>query len=92
MIRRRLVLAAPLLGLPVLAFLACSDDGDGPMEPDDGPGPGPLEDRIAFSSDRDGDFEIYLVNMDGTGVEQLTDDPGEDRGPTWSPGFLRLQP
>ena len=29
--------------------------------------------HIAFMSDRDGDFEIYAVDLDGTNVTQLTD-------------------
>ena len=28
--------------------------------------------RIAFASDRDGDFEIYSIEPDGTGLLQLT--------------------
>jgi TolB protein len=30
---------------------------------------------IAFSSDRDGNPEIYLINADGTGLERLTYGP-----------------
>ena len=40
--------------------------------------------RIAFSSNRDGNYEIYTMNADGTGVARLTNDPGEDRTPSWS--------
>ena len=29
--------------------------------------------RIIFMSDRDGDYEIFVMNADGTGVQQLTD-------------------
>jgi Tol biopolymer transport system component len=41
--------------------------------------------RIAFVSDRDGDFEIYTMNSDGSGVLQLTSDPADDFNPNWSP-------
>ena len=42
--------------------------------------------KIAFASDRDGDWDIYVMNADGTGeVEQLTDDPAHDQWPAWSP-------
>jgi len=42
--------------------------------------------RIAFSSDRDGDFEIYTMNTNGTGILQLTTNSfAEDRAPDWSP-------
>ena len=77
------------VGLPalyVLVGLACSDDSNGPMDPEPGPG----VERIAFTSDRDGDFDIYVMNVDGTEVEQLTDDPGRDVEPDWSPDGSRI--
>ena len=42
--------------------------------------------KIAFTSTRDGDAEIFVMNRDGTGVIQLThDNVHEDLGPEWSP-------
>jgi hypothetical protein len=41
--------------------------------------------RIAFSSDGDGDHEIYLMNSDGTGLVRLTDNQAEDKQPSKSP-------
>jgi hypothetical protein len=44
--------------------------------------------RIAFSTNRDGDLEVYVMNADGSGVANLTRNPGTDEGwayPTWSP-------
>jgi TolB protein len=41
--------------------------------------------RIAFSSDRDANTEIYMMNTDGTDVVRLTDDPASDMEPAWSP-------
>ncbi|HPS86281.1 MAG TPA: DPP IV N-terminal domain-containing protein [Spirochaetota bacterium] len=43
--------------------------------------------KIAFSSNRDGNFKIYVINEDGTNLERLTDTlPGyNDYMPTWSP-------
>jgi TolB protein len=32
-----------------------------------------------------GDFEICVVNRDGTGLHRLTDTPGENTQPDWSP-------
>lgn len=46
--------------------------------------------RIAFASDRTGNFEIYIMNPDGGGLIQITDNPGEDLSPTWSPDGTRL--
>jgi len=40
--------------------------------------------RIVFSSSRDGDFEIYIMNADGSGQRRLTDDPGRDVYPAIS--------
>jgi Tol biopolymer transport system component len=40
---------------------------------------------IAFSSLRDGNDEIYVMNIDGSGERQLTDGPGFDTAPALSP-------
>jgi Tol biopolymer transport system component len=43
-------------------------------------------DRIAFTSRRGGDQELYLMNADGSGLVQLTNtNPGDNRGPDWQP-------
>ena len=50
------------------------------------PAPMPLaEARIAFSSDLDGNRDIYAIKPGGTGLNRLTDDPADDRHPNWSP-------
>jgi Tol biopolymer transport system component len=41
--------------------------------------------QIVFGSDRDGVFEIYVMNADGSGVNRLTDLPKLGRYPSWSP-------
>ena len=46
--------------------------------------------RIAFSSDRDGDREVFVMNADGTGVVQLTDNDSDDWGGFWSPDGTRV--
>ena len=48
----------------------------------------PKGDRIAFTSDRDGDFEIYSMRTDGTDVKRLTHTPGNDAHSAWSPDGL----
>ena len=41
--------------------------------------------RIAFSSGRDGDFEIFVMNADGSGQRQITFNAGQqDRIPSWT--------
>ncbi len=49
-----------------------------------------LIEQIAFQSDRDGDWDIYVMDADGGNVQQLTDDPAGDRYPAWSPDGTRI--
>ena len=46
--------------------------------------------RIAFISNRGGDYEIYSMNADGSGVVQLTDDDFGGEQPAWSPDGRRI--
>jgi Tol biopolymer transport system component len=46
--------------------------------------PGP-NGQIAFSSNRNGNFEIYTMNDDGSDVTRLTEDDANDFDPIWSP-------
>jgi LysM repeat protein len=41
--------------------------------------------RVAFMSARDGNWEVYAVNLDGTGLKRLTSNSANDGLPTWSP-------
>ena len=41
--------------------------------------------RIAFTSNRDGNGEIYVMNADGSGQTRLTNNPAEDMCPAWQP-------
>jgi Tol biopolymer transport system component len=45
----------------------------------------PDGDRIVFSSNRDGTYHIYAMEVDGTGLTKLTDDAAGDLSPRWSP-------
>ena len=40
---------------------------------------------MPFIQNRDGNFEIFTVNVDGTGLTRITNDPAQDGEPTWSP-------
>lgn len=40
---------------------------------------------IAFVSDRDGNAEIYLMAVDGSGQRNITNSPFSEAGPAWSP-------
>src|SRR2546422_10190515 len=38
----------------------------------------------------DPNYDIFVMNPDGSGVEQLTDAPGEDGFPSWSPDGTKI--
>ncbi|MGH2830636.1 MAG: TolB family protein [Actinomycetota bacterium] len=46
--------------------------------------------QIVFESNRDGNFEIYRMNGDGTGQTRLTTNVAEDRNPKWSPNRNKI--
>ena len=68
--------------------------GDWPGQPQGYPGPPPAWSpdgrRIAFVSDRDGNFEIYVMKADGSGQRNLTRDAASDGDPVWSPDGRRI--
>lgn len=57
-------------------------DGAPAFSPDGG--------RIAFASNADGNFEIYLMNRDGSGLRRLTRNVAEDNSPQWSPDGQKI--
>ena len=59
--------------------------------PDGGPqGWSPDGTRIAFTSARDGNFEIYVIDADGTNAKRLTKNPARDRWPDWSSAGTKI--
>jgi TolB protein len=62
-------------------------DGDGS---DLAPAWSPDRRRIAFQSNRDGNWEIYVANADGSNLRRLTDDEARDGEPSWSPNGKRI--
>lgn len=46
--------------------------------------------KIAFASDRRGNYDVYVMNADGTRVTQLTSEPRDDRYPAWSPDGTKI--
>ena len=46
--------------------------------------------KLVFTSTRDDDPEIYVVNADGTGPRRLTTTPGRDAHPFWSPDGTKI--
>jgi len=59
-----------------------ADDGSPAFSPDDR--------QMAFDSDRDGNFEIYVTNVDKTQLRRLTRNPARDVSPAWSPDGKKI--
>jgi hypothetical protein len=49
-----------------------------------------MERGSLFSSNRSGDYEIYVMNPDGSSVQRLTTSSGADRWPAWSPDGTKI--
>lgn len=60
-----------------------------PVSPGTGEGPEP-EGSIVFLTFRDGDREIYSINVDGSEPTNLTNDPGVDENPDVSPDGTQI--
>ena len=46
--------------------------------------------RLAFNSNRNNNNDIYVANVDGTGLLRLTNHPAIDTSPTWSPNSQQI--
>jgi Tol biopolymer transport system component len=46
--------------------------------------------RIAFSSNRAGSYDLYLMDADGSNPRRLTTDPGNEGEPAWTPDGSRI--
>jgi Tol biopolymer transport system component len=46
--------------------------------------------KIAFTSTRDGNPEIYTMEADGSNVQRLTNNPASDSSPKWSPDGTKI--
>ena len=61
------------------------------IDPEFAPAGDPATYRIAFASRREGNFDIYLVSLAGTGgAWQLTGDPSDELHPSFSPDGRHL--
>ncbi len=79
---RRFTVATLVMAVALLT--ACDGDSTG-LDGDDS-----TVDRIAFSTDRDGNFEIYVMKADGTSLVNLTNNPAADGTPAWSPDGAKI--
>jgi Tol biopolymer transport system component len=67
----RIVCAIALFSASVLSMNGCGTDTSNA--------------HIVFQSTRDGNFEIYSMNADGSEPRRLTNSPKNDLSPSWSP-------
>ncbi len=74
--------------LPTPGWPACPVPGDTSTTPQDTVTP--ATGRIAFASNRYGNYDIFSMNADGSGVKRLTFTSANDRHPSWSPDRSRL--
>jgi dipeptidyl aminopeptidase/acylaminoacyl peptidase len=77
--------------LPIALFLVFS----AALIPGTAHGADELNGKIAFESSADGDFDIYVMNADGTDVQNLTtandgDGPWNEYDPAWSPDGSKI--
>jgi len=49
-----------------------------------------LSRKIAFETTRDGNPEIYVMNADGSNQTNVTNNPGDDYNPDWSPDGKKI--
>jgi TolB protein len=49
-----------------------------------------LDDQIVFDTNRDGNFEIYVMTPSGTGVQRLTNNAARDAEPNVSPDGAKI--
>jgi TolB protein len=71
-------------------FVVSSDGSGTPIDPtrhpsdDSSPAWEPGGNRIAFSSDRGGDFDLWAMSDTGADPVRLLDSPQNDTAPAWS--------
>lgn len=71
------IFTAPFAGTPLKALTNNKFyDAEGTVSPD--------QKKIVFTSTRDGDLDLYTMNVDGSGVKRITKDLGYDGGAFFS--------
>src|SRR2546430_1154582 len=85
----RLQAVAPLIA--ALLATTCTDEPTRPRAPlKAGAQAAAAAPQIAFTSERDGNAEIYVMNADGSAQTRLTNNTQSDEYPSWSPDGQRI--
>jgi len=84
---KRFKLLFPVIILLATVMPACGPMATGAPTPTS---PSSTVARIAFASNRDGNSEIYVMNVDGSDLTRLTNNPTNDGYPAWSPDGERI--
>jgi Tol biopolymer transport system component len=77
-------------GLIVVAYLIWPSPEDVAIAYDGAPSWSPDGQRIVFSTERDGQSDIMVMEADGTGRRSLTTTPSEEGAPSFSPDGRRI--
>jgi TolB protein len=90
--RQQIAFAAEWPGSSGMAIYTMHADGSNKREVVSGqsglnwrPNWSPDGSQLLFQSNRDGDYEIYKINLDGTSEVNLTNHPAHDGDAAWSP-------
>ena len=84
------MLPARLLALFLVLVRSAAGQGQAPFENGGRPTVSPDGRLIAFTSERGGKPQIYLMKPDGSGVRQLTNETDRIGRPYWSPDGQRI--
>jgi len=63
-------------------YLSCKIDGKPTWSPDGS--------YIAFQSSRNGNWEVYIIDINGTNLINLTNNVADDNQPSWSPDGSKI--
>jgi Tol biopolymer transport system component len=83
--RQSLIAFTMALAAPALAQAPVSPATKLTEPQDDYPAVSPDGRSILFQSNRGGNWQLWQMNADGTGLKQMTSGPMNDRQPAWSP-------